>query len=48
MAKRVNDCEHPYVHTDVEEFVSNITNTNIIRVALGFPLPQYTAPSPFE
>ena len=48
MAKHINNCKHSYVHTDVEEFVSNITNNNIIRVALRFLLPQYMAPLPFE
>ena len=38
----------PHVLTTVKEFVGDIENTKVTRVSLGFPLPQYTAPWPFE
>ena len=37
-----------HVLTTVKEFVEDIKNTKVTRVSLGFPLPQYTAPWPFE
>lgn len=48
MALRVEAFDKPFVLTTVDEFVSDIVNTEVVRVALGFPLPQHTAPSPFE
>lgn len=48
MAMRAKDSINLYTQTNVEEFVRDVANTGVIRAALTFPLPQHTAPSPFE
>ncbi|KAG6377651.1 hypothetical protein JVT61DRAFT_14411 [Boletus reticuloceps] len=48
MALQVTQFNTPHVNIDVKEFVGGITDTSICRVTLGFPLPQYTTPFPFE
>lgn len=48
MAKRVKTYAKPHVPTTVEQFVKDVTNTRVIRVALGFPLPHETVPRPFQ
>ena len=48
MAMRAREFGTPYVNTDVKEFVSHVVDTKVIRVSLGFPLPQHTPPGPFK
>lgn len=48
MAVRAKNFSKPHVHTTVEKFVQGITDRKVCRVTLGFPLPQYSVPFPFE
>lgn len=48
MALRVKDFAKPHVDTTVQEFMDDVTNKNVSRVALAFPLPQHSLPWPFE
>ena len=48
MRERAKDFSKPHVHTTVEQLVKDINNPKVMRVALDFPLPQLTSPSPLE
>ena len=41
MAFHAKHFDKPYVNTSINEFVTHISDPNVIRVSLGFPLPQY-------
>jgi hypothetical protein len=48
IAKRVKNFSRPHVPSTVEQFVKDVTNPKVVRVALGFPLPHDSAPQPFQ
>ncbi|KAI9452915.1 hypothetical protein HD554DRAFT_2179724 [Boletus coccyginus] len=48
MEKRVKNFTNPFVSTTVKQFVDDIHNPDVVRVALDFPLPQKAAPPPFD
>ena len=48
MEKRTKSFSNPFVSTTLKEFVDDIHNPDVVRLALDFPLPQKAAPPPFE
>lgn len=48
MKIRARNFSFPYVNTTVREFLRDIDNPDIVRVALDFPLAQLSMPYPFE
>ena len=48
MRERARNFSNPQVDTTAEQLVQDINNPRVMQVALHFPLPQLTAPAPFE